>query len=442
MGLLTVDVDHLEATSVRMKLSPIAMGVIASMLLGACASSPLSTSGPRTAPSQGAISSTTSPESLASSTAWASPSASPTLAPSVTPVPTPEAQIAAAWIVADDLPQPRGFGPVATLLLDGTVLLAGGDHGQAREQRYDPGTGRWTETRSMADWRFDFTATRLADGRVLVTGGRTAAGVVERLATAELYDPRTGRWTATASMAMARAGHTATLLSDGTVLVAGGHVYEDGAGSRAWLATAELYDPDSGRWTSTGNLTAPRGGHVATLLPGGTVLVAGGATEGTVILASAELYDPGTGRWVATEGMANARYAPAMVALPDGTVIVVGSEDSDAVARSAERYDPASGRWTAAGPLDEGRHGFIATVLDDGRVLVAGGRSADRFGTALATAELFDPERGHWTPTAPMHEGRIYATATLLTDGTVLVAGGVGVAWLRSSERYDPGGGS
>jgi N-acetylneuraminic acid mutarotase len=338
--------------------------------------------------------------------------------------------------------QPRGFGSIATLLRDGTVLLAGGDRSQVRDEIYDPGAGTWTPTRSMADWRFDFSATLLRDGRVLVAGGRTAAGVEERLATAELYDPATGRWTATGTMTGERGGHTATLLPGGRVLVTGGHVYSGDPGGRRPLTSSELYDPATGRWTATGSLVTARGGHVATLLPSGKVVVAGGASLAASTLASAELYDPANGRWTATGTMIDERYGPAIVGLPDGTVLVIGGQDSDTTAKTAERYDPDSGRWTATGSLDEGRHSFTASLLTDGRVLVAGGRSADRFGIALASAELYDPLRGRWTPTASMEAGRIYAAATVLDDGTVLVAGGAGDGWLTSAERYDRNGGA
>lgn len=137
----------------------------------------------------------------------------------------------------------------ATPLLDGTVLVAGGVGADtsdffvnilASAELYDPTTGQWTATGAMLETRIYHTATLLPGGTVLVAGG--ANGVVDPfpIVTAERYDPVTGSWTATASMGEARSSYTATLLGDGTVLVAGGN------GSSGYLASAELYDPGSG----------------------------------------------------------------------------------------------------------------------------------------------------------------------------------------------------
>jgi hypothetical protein len=181
----------------------------------------------------------------------------------------------------------------ATVLLDGRVLVAGGGHwllGSATAELYDPASGTWTATGSMTTLRgSQFTATLLPDGRVLAVGGfdRTEA----TLASAELYDPASGTWTATGSMIDARIWPTITLLPDGRVLVAGGTIgpwHSDG--SYVGLASAELYDPASGTWTATADMGTPRGVFNATLLLDGRVLVAGGGPNGT----SAELYDPGS----------------------------------------------------------------------------------------------------------------------------------------------------
>ena len=139
----------------------------------------------------------------------------------------------------------------------------------------------------MIEVRYSHTATSLPDGTVLVAGGIGSSGV---LASAELYDPSTGSWTATGRITEARSGHTATLLPDGTVLVVGG------GSSGGLLASAELYDPSTGTWTATGRTIEARLGHTATLLTDGRVLVAGGyrvdiSGNFVNILASAELYN-------------------------------------------------------------------------------------------------------------------------------------------------------
>ena len=141
----------------------------------------------------------------------------------------------------------------------------------------------------MVEARSGYTATLLPDGMVLVAGG--AFGRVS-LGSAELYDPNTGTWTATGSMIEARSAHTARLLPDGRVLVVGGYYDSTAPSGRSnfttILASAELYDPGRGTWTAGGSMIGARGGHTATLLLDGTVLVEGNG-------ASAELYDPGSG---------------------------------------------------------------------------------------------------------------------------------------------------
>ena len=168
-------------------------------------------------------------------------------------------------------------------------MTDGGGSGSA--ELYDPDSGTWTVTGSMIEARSWQSATLLPDGRVLVAGGMGSTGsggdeVVFLMDSAELYDPDTGTWTATGSMIEARHNYTATRLSDGRVLVTGGG-----------LASAELYDPDSGTWTATASMIEGRSGHTATLLSDGTVLVAGGYinTGSGGSTPSAELYDPGSG---------------------------------------------------------------------------------------------------------------------------------------------------
>jgi hypothetical protein len=289
----------------------------------------------------------------------------------------------------------------------------------------------------MLSPRSDHTATRLPDGRVLVAGGLVNDRLDgQRLAAAELYDPRDGTWTATGAMTEKRFGHSATLLANGRVLVAGGYL---GSGL-GYLDTAELYEPATGKWMATGSMTASRGGHSATLLPNGTVLVVGGAgdddtMEGGPRSATAELYDPVSGRWTATGSMTNGRMGFTTTLLPDGTVLAAGG---DGTFVTAEHYDPATGRWTATSPMAEGRFGHTATLLPDGRVLVTGGCACSDPG-AVATAELYDPAVGSWTSTAPMGASHIFHAATLLADGTVLIVdGGLRDDDAPSAERYEP----
>jgi hypothetical protein len=319
----------------------------------------------------------------------------------------------------------------ATVLLDGRVLVAGGvteeratDATGVNAELYDPSVGTWVPTIGLNSGRWEHTATRLLDGRVLVTGGTNLDGA---LASAELYDPITGEWTAAARMTRARVGHTATLMLDGRVLVAGG----------AYPATSELFDPRHDTWTATGNLVEDRFDSAATLLPDGTVLIGGAGT--------AELYDPRSGTWTATGAMIRGRFEidSAATLLPDGRVLVAGG---DVDASFAELYDPRSGTWTATGPMIQ-RHGdqTTATLLPDGTVLVTGGTRPISLGIdpAISTADLYDPRTGTWTATANMSTNRRNHTATLLPDGTVLIAGGIAHdGAYGSAELYHPGPGN
>jgi hypothetical protein len=239
------------------------------------------------------------------------------------------------------------------------------------------------------------------------------------------------QWEYTGSLNYVRADHTATLLSDGRVLVAGGVNYDNGG---SLVPIAELYDPATGSWTLTGSLNTGRYDHTATLLTNGKVLVAGG---GYGPLASAELYDPATGNWTFTGSLNEAREFHTATLLPDGKVLVAGGYNPHFVAAaSAELYDPATGSWTVTGSLNNERQFHTATLLADGRVLVVGGNWYEVF----ASAELYDPATGSWTLTGSLNTARSVHTATLLTNGEVLVAGGYNNSgYIASAELYDPG---
>jgi N-acetylneuraminic acid mutarotase len=358
---------------------------------------------------------------------------------------------APAWTATGGMIE-DGFQDTATLLPDGKVLVAGGTVGTgllASAELYDPGNGSWTATGSMPTPRQFHTATLLPDGKVLVAGGtgsNNTTGSNSALASAELYDPGNGSWTATGSMVAPRMFHTATLLPDGKVLVAGGTAVPGGdtGGGKPPLASAELYDPKSGSWTATGSMPTPRQFHTATLLPDGKVLVAGGSGSNSASLkpplASAALYDPGSGSWTATGNMVTPRSDFTATLLPDGKVLVAGGLHSGVQAAAAELYDPGNGSWSATGSMVTPRADQTATLLPDGKVLVAGGSGSNG---ALASAERYDPGSGSWTAAGSMVTPRQSHTATLLPDGKVLVAGGFGAeAPVVTAELYDPGSGT
>ena len=242
----------------------------------------------------------------------------------------------------------------------------------------------------------------LPTGKVLVTGG-SGDKFDDEIASAELYDPASGSWTATSSLATARYAHTATLLPNGKVIVVAGVHNFDGR-----LASAELYDPASGSWTATGSLVIARSEPTALLLPNGKLLVAGGRDINGFPLATAELYDPASGNWTVTGSLVNARYSHTATLLPDGKALVAGSSSATA---SAEVYDSANGSWTATGSLATGRYAHTATLLPNGKVLVAGGHYSSS-GMVLASAELYDPANGTWKSTGGLATARYYHTAT------------------------------
>jgi N-acetylneuraminic acid mutarotase len=346
----------------------------------------------------------------------------------------------------------------ATLLPGGKVLAAGGALRSICCQTvpwvdlYDPATGSWTATADMAAAREQHTATLLPNGKVLVVGGAssTTAASDQRLASAELYDPASGTWAATGSLATARFLHTATLLPNGKVLVAGGVIgVNNNSGA---IASVELYDPATGTWTATGSMATARAYHTATLLGNGKVLVAGGTDKpyvgapNTTYFANAELYDPATGIWTSTGLLNDARGGHTATLLDNGKLLVAGGYNGVYLA-SAELYDPATGSWTATGLLSLAREGHTATLLNNGKVFVAGGFDGNGGypGVFLTNAQLYDPATGSWADTyGTLNQGRAGHTATRLLDGKVLIANGrkdnsgqIG-SYLQSCELYDP----
>ena len=292
--------------------------------------------------------------------------------------------------------------------------------------------GGFEATGSLVTARDAHTATLLSNGIVLVAGGYDNSSAT---ATAELFDPASGTWTETNSLAAARYFHTATLLPGGTALVAGG------LGNNGTAAIAELYDPASGTWTDSGSLATATYYHTATLLPNGMVLVAGGFDNSNVV-ARAELYDPASGAWTDTGSLATPRASHTATLLPNGMVLVAGGFDNmGTVVGSAELYDPVSGTWKDTGSLTTARDYHTATLLPDGMVLVAGGLG-NSF-SAVASAELYDPASGTWTDTGSLATARYYHTTTLFPDGTVLAVGGFdNSSSAASAELYDPTSGT
>lgn len=374
-----------------------------------------------------------------------------------------------------------GFGAIRTLVLVG--LLAIGLVASTAVPAIAAASGFWTTTGNLNTARAGHTATLLPDGRVLVAGGSDGTSG-NKLTSAELYDPVTGKWSVTGSMTVPRESHTATLLPNGQVLVAGGIVNISPSGGSiivTFTATAELYNPATGNWTTTGSMTTPRSGQGATRLLDGQVLVAGGiknfdgmTTYSPVTLASAELYDPSKGTWSATGSMNVTRAGVQATLLENGQVLMAQV--------SAELYDPSAGRWTLTAPmpwpgpggsaalltngdvLSYGYHlpsyasqlynpftntwtltfgqnsggisGGPLMLLGTGKVLLAGGKP--KYGSVTGACMLYDPSTNYWVLTGNLNP-RASHTLTRLQNGQVLAAGGSGLSGvLASAELYTP----
>src|SRR3984885_6645742 len=425
-----------------------------------------------------------------------------------------------------------------TLLDNGMVLFAGGTNTNATlgsAELYNPATGTFTLTGSLNVQRCYHSATLLNNGMVLIAGGEALGGSsFAPLASAELYDPANGTFTATDNLNAARFDPTATLLTNGTVLLTGGFILSDT--TDVPLSSAEVFDPVAGAFAATGSLNSARAGQTATLLPNGTVLAAGGFD--TDALASAEFYEPGTltpagltaitvsaappttpatptispgtyQRFIATgtfaggnqqlhavtwsssdfgkvqisndaqnPGAAVAVGSPATVepitvtasagtisgtatlnvrptgfvttgsmqvaredfmatVLNNGMVLVADGDGSSGVPAAAELYNPATGTFSATGTPLVPRYFGTATLLENGMVLIAGGSSA---GNTLSSAELYNPATGIFSATGSLNSGRYFHAATLLDNGMVLITGGQtsSTSYLASAELYNP----
>lgn len=362
-------------------------------------------------------------------------------------------------------------------LLAALIVLAVG-HAAAAEPR-----GVFLPTGEMNRARSGHTATLLQDGRVLIVGGWSEGNSNWTDSFAEIYEPLQGKFRKVFTHVDRIEGHSATLLADGRVLIAGGCCgFDRGNGGY-------LFDPQTEKFTRTGRMMATHYGHTATLLPDGRVLIAKGGWDpldegdlgpelydpvsntfssapeyagrtlfsaeanllhdGRVLITGAnpaEIYDPDAGAFRIAGSMASNAYGNGMArhtatVLLNGTVLIAGGSegpiDTCVGVRSAEIYEPSADSFREVGNMLRGRSRHTATRLRDGTVLMAGGGQLERHCVSIDWAELYDPRSESFVDAGAMTQPRAFHTATLLHDGTVLIAGGA--MWpVRAAELYRP----
>lgn len=307
----------------------------------------------------------------------------------------------------------------ATLLNNGNVLIAGGFSGEEFSQTsaeiFDAKTETFSFAGNMNVSRASHTATLLPDGRVLIAGGFDG----DYLDSAEIFDPKSGKFSFAGKMTLPRSEHAAVLLKDGKVLIVGGV----GTGW-TFLDDAEIFDPATNSFSKTGKMTTARESHTATLLKDGKVLITGGhkgRRAAIEIYRSAEIFDPQTGKFSPVSDLIVKRHKHGAVLLNDGRVLIIGGSDerdSRGAYKNVEIFDPQTNKFSAIGDMNLSRYKLQGTALlmKNGKVLIAGG--SDR-------AEIFDPATNSFElAKGKFDSSRLFSTATLLDDGRVLIAGG------------------
>jgi N-acetylneuraminic acid mutarotase len=333
------------------------------------------------------------------------------------------------------------------LLPDGRILHVGGTNTtgvdgsasvfHATAEIYDPATGTWTATGSLTtEGRALHTLARLPDGKLLVTGGWNGSAA---LSSAEIYNPATGTWTATGSMITARANHRDQVLFDGRILITGGF-----NSSGTPIASAEIYtyNTQTGTGTfspTTGPMAAARYGHRTDNVGAGKVLVTGGFGAGGVALASSELFNPAAGTFTAAGSLAHARGHHFANTLPTGEILVSGGQGGGGVLDSTELYDPDTGTFTAGATLNQARQSHSAQLLPNGLLLISGGNNNpssnwDIQTDFLSSAELYDRSTNIFTPTGSKNNATSNCCGTVLWTGKFLSAGG----GTNEAELYNP----
>lgn len=321
----------------------------------------------------------------------------------------------------------RGFSAGVVVVVVGSLAVGATGFRGTKPVR----VGTVTAAMAMLEARSGHSATLLPDGKVLIAGGMRRNQDFYR--SAELFDPATGKFEQTGEMSVARVGHAAVLLRSGKVLIAGGWV------GRGPTDSAELYDPVTRKFTVLAKMAAKRGRPTGTLLADGNVLLAGGAEGGgSGGIASAEIFHAETLTFESIASMSEARVSHTATLLRDGRVLIVGGRGANVVAQ-AELYDPKTRRFIKTGKLATARYKHTAGLLPDGRVLIAGGSSEGDWNGKIDSAEIYDPAAGRFATTGSLSDSRfkLPEEAVLLASGQLLIAGGS-----KKVEIYDPASGS
>ena len=352
------------------------------------------------------------------------------------------AQLPGTFSVTGGMSVPR-VAHTATLLYGGNVLIAGGYSifsGSVTPfpsaELYYPVRATFSPTGNMTATRAYHTATLLPDGRVLIAGGYYSLanqGFIVA-SSAEIYDPGTNTFSETGPMSTPRMNHTATLLNDGRVLIAGGLL--DGHA----IASAEIYDPLAGMFTPTGDMTIGRTGHIAILLPDGEVFLAPG--DDGPDYRTADIYDPASGAFHAVNWHCSGSTAGSASLLPNGKVLfTLQPPEGDFDSKLATVYDVSTAVFADTPPMEVASYWPSSTILSNGSVLLTGSNVGCEEGSQ--GVEFYDAAAAAFFSLANMLAARSGHTATLLEDGTVLVAGGNGTSGcpplaLASAERFTP----
>ncbi len=325
-----------------------------------------------------------------------------------------EARSAVLYDPATETVRPTGDLPrevvdhAAVLLPDGRVLVAGGFPSGITTSLYDPETGAFSEGPPLQRSFRHHTLTMMPDGTALAVSAIYA----------EVFTATSGQWDVATPTAVPRASHSATRLADGRVLVAGGY------GSAGPIASCEIFDADANRWTQVASLGVGRRAHRACLLPDGRVLVIGGLGANNTPIAECEIYDPVRNSWQRTGSLRLPRYLHSATVLTGGQVIVVGGQGPITIGGptgECEVWSSTTGTWSGTGELAVQRRSHVAVLLSSGELLVSGGEA--QYNSDSRRTEIYDPSTRLWSEAGLTSSWHVGTAATLLDDGRVFVAG-------------------